>query len=209
MQFLIARSTVPAATQLPTRVRWIVRGNGGSGFGRRSTSATTRRRRRVMRRRRAAMARLPTACFVRTRRNTSPRPGPGDDPVRCRCESPAATGSAPGSADRRGRSGEYLVLRVRQRRRSRYQPELRRHQRGGAACSAIAALVLQSRGGAALGHAGPAAPILQQSTFAHDLDPMLATGTAASSDGGTVTLTIRSDEESNKRTGGNDPNRSR
>ncbi len=47
--------------------------------------------------------------------------------------------------------------------------------------------------------------ILQQSAFPHDLDPSSASGTATTSDGGTVTITINSDGDSNAATGLNDP----
>ena len=72
--------------------------------------------------------------------------------------------------------------------------------------AALAALVLESRGG--VGSVTPAAmrTILQQNVFPHDLDPSFASGTAVASDGGGVVITISSDGNRNALTGENDVN---
>ena len=74
----------------------------------------------------------------------------------------------------------------------------------GPHAAAIAALVLQSRGGP--GSVSPAdmTKILQDSAFPHDLDPNYSSGSAYSSDGANVTVTISSDNELQFQTGGND-----
>jgi hypothetical protein len=70
--------------------------------------------------------------------------------------------------------------------------------------AAIAALVLQAHGGS--GSLSPAqmTQILQNSTFPHDLDPAYASGTAFTSSGANVTVTINSDNETQFQTGAND-----
>lgn len=70
----------------------------------------------------------------------------------------------------------------------------------------IAALVLQKHGGT--GSVSPAqmTSILQRSTFAHDLDPYTASGTARVSNGGKVTVTVISDQTATAARGRNDPN---
>lgn len=70
--------------------------------------------------------------------------------------------------------------------------------------AAIAALVLQSRGGSGSVTPTQMTQILQNSAFPHDLDPHYASGTAFSSDGANVTVTISSDNEAQFQTGGND-----
>ena len=48
--------------------------------------------------------------------------------------------------------------------------------------------------------------LLQRSTFPHDLDPNSASGSARATNGGKVSLTFNSDNDSNTLTGLNDPN---
>jgi len=205
MQFLIARSTVPTATQLPTRVRWIVRGNGGSGFGPAeyfSYNTTTTKGHAT------AKGCNGTAAYSVFRPNAPEyftSPGPATilfDADANRLPQPevrqvpriAAADQANTSFFVSDSGGDLDT-----------NPNFGGTSAAAPHAAAIAALVLQSRGGPRSVTPDELRTILQQSTFPHDLDPMLATGTAATGDGGTVTLTIRSDEESNKRTGGNDP----
>lgn len=70
--------------------------------------------------------------------------------------------------------------------------------------AAIAALVLQSRGGSGSVTPAQMTHILQDSAFPHDLDPHYSSGTAFTSDGANVTVTISSDNEAQFQTGGND-----
>ena len=59
--------------------------------------------------------------------------------------------------------------------------------------AACAALVLQAKGGPGSVTPSQMRNLLQNSTFQHDLDPMFVSGTATASNGGTVTITLRSD----------------
>lgn len=72
--------------------------------------------------------------------------------------------------------------------------------------AAVAALVLQAHNGPGSVTPAQMRTVLQQTTFPHDLDPHSATGVARASNGGKVTVTINSDNESNTATGLNDPN---
>ncbi len=70
--------------------------------------------------------------------------------------------------------------------------------------AAIAALVLQSRGGPGSVTPTQMTSILQASTYPHDLDPSSASGTATTTDGGGVVVTVDSDGENYPSTGTND-----
>lgn len=72
--------------------------------------------------------------------------------------------------------------------------------------AAIGALVLQAHGGTGSVTPAQMTSILQRSTFPHDLDPYVATGVARASNGGKVTVTIKSDNTSVAARGLNDPN---
>lgn len=72
--------------------------------------------------------------------------------------------------------------------------------------AAIAALVLQAHGGPGSVTPVQMTSILERSTFVHDLDPYLATGVARATNGGKVTVTVRSDQTATAARGRNDPN---
>lgn len=74
--------------------------------------------------------------------------------------------------------------------------------------AAIAALVLESRGGRHSVTPAQMTTILRGATFPHDLDPSAASGTATISGGagGSVSISIASDASSNTGTGSNDNN---
>ncbi len=72
--------------------------------------------------------------------------------------------------------------------------------------AAVAALVLQAKGGTGTVTPLQMRSILQRTTFPHDLDPYQAVGVARSSNGGKVTVTIRSDNTATQSRGRNDPN---
>jgi hypothetical protein len=68
----------------------------------------------------------------------------------------------------------------------------------GPHAAAIAALVLQAHGGPGSVTPAQMTTILHNTAFPHDLDPLTATGTATTTPGGgTVTVTIHSDNEAN------------
>jgi subtilase family protein len=72
--------------------------------------------------------------------------------------------------------------------------------------ASLAALVLQAHGGPGSLTPQQVKTLLQLTAFPHDLDPFVATGTATASNGGTVSITARSDNSRNTGTGSNDPN---
>lgn len=72
--------------------------------------------------------------------------------------------------------------------------------------AAIAALVLQAHGGPGSVTPAQMTSVLERSAFLHDLDPFFAKGVAATADGGQVTVSIFSDNESSPGTGISDPN---
>lgn len=72
--------------------------------------------------------------------------------------------------------------------------------------TAIAALVLQAHGGRGSVTPSQMTRLLQRSTFPHDLDPYFVNGAARSSTGGKVTITLSNDSDANAGTGSNDTN---
>ncbi|MEO5626686.1 MAG: S8 family serine peptidase [Dokdonella sp.] len=205
MQFVIARANIPAATQLPTRVRWIVRGNGGSGFGPAEyftyNTVTTKGHA-------TAKGCNGTAAYSVFRPNTPEyftSPGPATilfDADSNRLATPDIRQVPRIAAADQGNTSFFVSDSTAD---LDTKPNFGGTSAAAPHAAAIAALVLQSRGGPGSVTPADLRTILQQSTFPHDLDPMQAIGTALSSDGGTVSLMVRSDEEANKLTGANDP----
>jgi hypothetical protein len=72
--------------------------------------------------------------------------------------------------------------------------------------AAVAALILDARGGPGSVTPLQIRSIMQGTTFPHDLDPYQAVGVARTSNGGKVTVTVRSDNTSTQSRGRNDPN---
>ena len=70
----------------------------------------------------------------------------------------------------------------------------------------VAALVLDAHGGPGSVTPAQMRTILQSTTYPHDLDPYQATGVARATNGGKVTVTIRSDNTATAARGRNDPN---
>lgn len=72
--------------------------------------------------------------------------------------------------------------------------------------TAIAALVLQAHGGPRSITPAQMTSILERSAFPHDLDPYYVSGSARTSTGGKVTISLASDSDTNTSTGGNNNN---
>lgn len=206
VQFVISRSNVPSAPQLPTRVRWSIRGNGAAGIGPAEyftyNAVTTKGH---------ATARgcNGTAAYSVFRSNlpeSFTSPGPATilfDRDANRLAQPeirevprVAAADAGNTSFFGGDSTGDLDT----------NPNFSGTSAAAPHAAAIAALVLQSRGGPRSITPTELRWILQHNVFPHDLDPSAASGTATTSDGGTVTLTINSDNDSNTATGSNDPN---
>lgn len=206
MQFLIARSNTPVASQLPTRVRWAVRGNGGAGFGPAEyfsyNTVTTKGH---------ATARgcNGTAAYSPFRPNVPEyftSPGPATilfDHDANRLPTPEIR-EVPRVAATDNANTTFFVSDTTSDLDS--NPNFGGTSAAAPHAAAVAALVLQSRGGPRSITPDALRTILQSNVFPHDLDPMRAQGSAQTTDGGTVTLAITSDEESNANTGGRDPN---
>src|SRR4051812_12989264 len=93
---------------------------------------------------------------------------------------------------------------------SQFDPDTNPNFYGTSAASphaaALSALVLQAHGGPGSLTPQQVKTLLQLSAFPHDLDPYVATGAASATNGGTVSISARSDNSSNTGTGANDPN---
>lgn len=72
--------------------------------------------------------------------------------------------------------------------------------------AAIALLALEAHGGPRSISASSMTRLLQRSTFAHDLDPYFVSGTARSNTGGKINIALSNDSDSNAGTGSNDTN---
>jgi hypothetical protein len=205
IQFVIARANIPTATELPTRVRWSVRGNGASGIGPAEyftyNAVTTKGHA-------TAKGCNGTAAFSVFRANqpeTFTSPGPAtilfdSDSNRLavpevREQPRVAAADAANTSSFASDSTADLDS----------NPNFSGTSAAAPHAAAIAALVLQSHGGPGSVTPAQMTTILQQSAFPHDLDPSSASGTATTSEGGTVTITINSDGDSNTATGLNDP----
>ena len=207
VQFVIARANIPPANQVsPTRVRWSTRGNGAAGIG-------------------------PAEYFsynaVTTKGHASAKGCNGTAAYSVFRQSMPESFTSPGPAtilfDKD--ANRLAVPEIREVPRvaaadaantssfgsdSTADPDTNPNFSGTSAAAphaaAIAALVLQSRGGP--GSVTPAAmrTLLQKNAFPHDLDPSSASGSAVANDGGGVVITIDSDNDANALTGDNDVN---
>ncbi len=206
VQFVIARSNIAVAPQLPTRVRWSIRGNGAGGIGPAEyftyNTVTTKGHA-------TAKGCNGTAAYSVFRANipesfTSPGPATilfDKNAVRLptadiRQVPRVAAADAANTSMFGGDSGSDLDA----------NPNFSGTSAAAPHAAAIAALVLQARGGPRSVTSAQMTQILQRSAFPHDLDPSAASGVASTTDGGTVTLNINSDNDSNLLTGQNDPN---
>jgi len=206
IQFVIARANTPAQapSQLPTRVRWLIPGNGAGNLG---------------------PAEYFTYNTVTTGGHATAAGGNGVAAYSVFKPNVPEVYTSPGPAtilfDKN--SNRLAVPDVRQQPRVAAadagntsfftsdssgdldtNPNFAGTSAAGPHAAAIAALVLQSRGGPGSVTPGQMTSILQASAFPHDLDPSFASGSATTSDGGGVSITISSDGESNNGTGQND-----
>ncbi|MEO7431922.1 MAG: choice-of-anchor X domain-containing protein [Dokdonella sp.] len=208
IQFAIARSNVPPANVVrPTRVRWQVGGNGAAGIGPAEYfkyNATTTKGHAT------AKGCNGTAAYSVFRPNlpeSFTSPGPATilfDRDSNRLATPdirqqprvAAADAANGSFFSGDSTADLDT-----------NPNFSGTSAAAPHAAAIAALVLQSRGGPRSVPPTQMTSILQASAFPHDLDPSSASGTALTSDGvAAVVLSIDSDNDSNGLTGSNDVN---
>ena len=205
IQFVIARANNPSAAQLPTRVRWSVRGNGAGNIGPAEyftyNAVTTKGHATA----KGCNGTAAYSVFRPSLAESFTSPGPATilfDKDANRLAVPdirevprvAAADAANTSFFSSDSTGDLDA-----------NPNFSGTSAAAPHAAAIAALVLQSRGGS--GSVSPAnmRNILQTNVFPHDLDPSSSSGTALTSDGGGVVLTIDSDNDTNAATGQNDP----
>jgi len=205
-QFVIARANIPSqpAAQLPTHVRWLIPGNGASGIGPaeyfKYNTVTTGGHA-------TAAGCNGTAAYSVFKPNVPEyftSPGPATiyfDKNSNRLAVPevreqprVAAADAANTSFFSGDTTSDLDS----------NPNFSGTSAAAPHAAAIAALVLQSRGGPGSVTPTQMTQILQDSAYPHDLDPNYASGSAFTSDGGTVTITISSDNESQNGTGAND-----
>ncbi|MDQ6655258.1 MAG: S8 family serine peptidase [Verrucomicrobiota bacterium] len=209
VQFVIARSSVPnvpPGTQLPTRVRISIRGNGAGGIGPAeyfTYNATTTKGHAT------AAGGNGVAAYSPFRPNIPEAftsPGPATilfDKNANRLAAPIIrlqpTIAAIDGANTSFFGGD-----------SANDPDTNPNFSGTSAAAphaaALAGLVLQAHGGSGTVNANQMRSILQRSAFPHDLDPSYASGVARSNTGGKLTITVSSDNDANTATGQNDPN---
>ncbi|MDR3389497.1 MAG: hypothetical protein P4L92_20825 [Rudaea sp.] len=205
LQFVIARANTPTAAQLPTRVRWLIPGNGASGLGPAEyftyNTVTTGGHP-------TAVGCNGTAAYSVFRPNVPESftsPGPATilfDKQSKRLAAPDVRQQPRVAAADAGNTSFFSSDSTNDLDTN---PNFSGTSAAAPHAAAIAALVLQSRGGSGSVTPTQMTSILQASAFPHDLDPSFASGTAAATDGGTVSVSISSDNDSNTATGQNDP----
>ena len=205
-QFVIARSNTPTLPQskLPTRVRWMIPGNGAGGLGpaeyfKYNTVTTGGHAMAAGCNGTAAYGVFkpnipesftspgPATIFFDSNSNRLPVPEYRQQPR-------VAAADAGNTSFFSGDTTSDLDT----------NPNFSGTSAAAPHAAAIAALVLQSRGGPGSVSPEEMTQILQDSAFPHDLDPNYSSGKAYTTDGGIVTVTISSDNDANNLTGLND-----
>ena len=206
VQYVIARSSVPTAPQPATHIRYIIRGNGLSGIGPAEyfTYNTPNTKGHAMANRCNGTAAYsvfrmsipeyytspgPATVYFNDLGNRLPVPEVRSQP------SIAAADNANTSFFGGDDVGDLDT-----------KPSFSGTSAASPHAAAIAALVLQRNGGPGSVTPDQMKLLLQQSTFPHDLDPNSASGSARTSDGGKVQITINADLGLNPSAGVNDAN---
>lgn len=206
IQFVIARGNTPTlpANQLPTHVRWLIPGNGAANLGPaeyfKYNTVTTAGHATS----RGANGVAAYSVFKPNLPEYYSSPGPATFyfdknsnrlPVpEVRQQPRVAAADAANTSFFTSDSSADLDT----------NPNFAGTSAAGPHAAAIAALVLESRGGRHSVSPEDMTKILQDSAFPHDLDPNFSSGSAFSSDGANVAVTISSDNEANVATGLND-----
>jgi hypothetical protein len=204
VQFVIARANNPVAGQLPTRVRWLIPGNGAGSLG----PAEYFKYNTVTTGGHATAAGCNGTAAYSVFKPNQPEgftsPGPATilfDKDANRLAVPDVR-EQPRVAAADAANTSFFSGDVNTDLDS--NPNFSGTSAAAPHAAAIAALVLQSRGGSGSVTPAQMTKILQDSAFPHDLDPAFSSGTAVTSDGGTVSISINSDGDSNINTGQND-----
>ena len=206
VQFVIARGNTPTAPNPATHVRYVMPGNGLPDLGRRNILLTTRRPP-------AATPSLPgcngTAAYSVFRPSipeffTSPGPGTIYFDKNNNRLTPPEVRQQPSVAAADGGNTSFFGGDA--NGDSDAKPNFFGTSAAAPHAASIAALVLQANGGPGKVTPAQMRTILHTSAFQHDLDPVVAKGTAQTLSGGTITVTVNSDNEAQAGTGVNDPN---
>jgi hypothetical protein len=207
IQFVIARANTPTlpANKLPTHVRWLIPGNGAANLGpaeyfkyntvTTSGHATSR----------GANGVAAYAVFKPNLPEYFSSPGPATfyfDKDSNRLPVPEVR-QQPRVAAADAANTSFFTSDTTADLDT--NPNFSGTSAAGPHAAAIAALVLQAHGGPRSVSPEDMTKILQNSAFPHDLDPNYSSGSAFTSDGANVSVTISSDNELQFQTGGNDP----
>ena len=197
LQFVIARGNTPSAPQPATHVRWLMPGNGLPSLGPNEyftyNSPTTGGHA-------IAAGCNGTAAYSVFRPSipeyfTSPGPGTIYFDKNNNRLTPPEIRQQPSVAAVDGGNTSFFTSDSDSDADSK--PNFFGTSAAGPHAAALAALVLQAHGGRHSVTPAQMTTILHNSAFMHDLDPLTATGTAQTTGGGTVTVTIHSDNEAN------------
>ncbi|HET7844666.1 MAG TPA: S8 family serine peptidase, partial [Xanthomonadales bacterium] len=205
-QFLIARSGAPLPGSQVSRVRWQTRGNGAGGIGPAEYFSYNTPATKGHASAKGCNGTAAYSVFRASQPEAFTSPGPATilfDKFAVRLAQPEirqvpriAAADAANTASFGGDSASDADS----------QPNFSGTSAAAPHAAAIAALVLQAFGGPGSVTPDQMRSYLQRSAFLHDLDPGFASGTAQTSGGGTVTVSITSDNSSNLGQGDNDLN---
>ncbi len=206
VQYVISRTSVPSAASPATHIRYIIRGNGGSGLGPAEYFAYNTPNTHGHSIANGCNGTAAYSVFRPSQPEYYTSPGPAVvyfdkmgnryNPPQIRLQPGVAAADAANTASFGGDSTSDVDT----------NPNFGGTSAAAPHAAAIAGLVLEAHGGPGSVTPAQMTDLLHRSAFPHDLDPNFSSGSARSTDGGKISITFQSDLGLNPSAGVNDPN---